>query len=147
MKRRAFLITAGALALAPLARAQPGRNATLYKNPQCGCCEDYAVYLRDHGYKVDVVATHDLDAIKSKHHVPDALSGCHTTLLGGYVIEGHVPVSAIERLLKERPALVGISVPGMPAGSPGMTGRKQEPLKVLAIAKQPTATPAVYTVE
>lgn len=147
MKRRSFLLAATTLALAPLARAQSARNATLYKNPQCGCCEDYATYLRGHGYKVEVIATHDLDAIKAKHHVPEALGGCHTTLLAGYVVEGHVPASAIDRLLKERPPLRGISVPGMPAGSPGMTGRKQEPLKILEIAMQPAAKPAVYAVE
>jgi hypothetical protein len=147
MHRRAFLILAGLTGVAPLARAQSARKATLYKNPQCGCCEDYASYLRSHGYSVDVVATHDLDAIKSKNHVPEALSGCHTTLIGGYVVEGHVPVTVIERLLKERPALRGVSLPGMPAGSPGMTGRKQEPFKILEIAVQPSAKPAVYAVE
>jgi hypothetical protein len=147
MHRRVFLIFGGALAFAPLVRAQAARHATLYKNPHCGCCEDYATYLRSHGYAVDVVATHDLDAVKSKHHVPDALGGCHTTLLGGYVVEGHVPASVIKRLLRERPAIRGVSLPGMPAGSPGMTGRKEEPFRIFEIAMQPSAKPAVYAID
>ena len=146
MNRRVFLIVTGLAGIAPLARAQSARKATLYKNPQCGCCEDYASYLRSHGYSVDVAATHARDAIKSKNHVPEALSGCHTTLVGGYVVEGHVPVAVIERLLKERPVLHGVSLPGMPQGSPGMTGRKQEPFKIFEIA-QPSPTPVVYAVE
>lgn len=147
MHRRTFLILAGTAALAPLARAQSARNATLYKNPQCGCCEDYATYLRSHGYSVSVVATHDLDAIKSKHQVSEALSGCHTTLVGGYVVEGHVPVPIIERLLSERPTIRGISLPGMPAGSPGMTGVKREPFKIYEIGTKPSPKPVLYAVD
>lgn len=147
MRRRLFLTLALATAISPLAQAQAARDATLYKSPQCGCCEDYAQYLRSNGYKVDVVATHDLDAIKAKHHVPEPLSGCHTTLVGGYVVEGHVPVPIIERLLKERPAIRGISLPGMPAGSPGMTGAKREPFKIYEIGMKPSPKPALYAVD
>lgn len=145
MKRRSFL---GLLvAMAAQANAQGARQATLYKNPQCGCCEDYADYLRRNGYKVEVVPTHDLDAIKAEHGVSEPLSGCHTTLVDGYVIEGHVPIGTIERLLRERPRIRGISLPGMPQGSPGMTGRKMEPFTIYEIGAQTTGTPRVYAVE
>src|SRR3546814_968151 len=86
--------------------------ATLYKNPQCGCCEEYAAYLRQHGYRVTVKPTHDLALLSRQHGVPEPLQGCHTTLIDGYVVEGHVPVKAIDRLLVERPAIKGISLPG-----------------------------------
>src|SRR3546814_10810228 len=79
-----------ALAGAPLAR-----EATLYKNPQCDCCEGHAKYLRENGFEVKVVATHDLPLIKQRHDVPEALGGCHTILIGGYVVEGHVPASTL----------------------------------------------------
>lgn len=149
MKRRIFLtFFATAFAVPPLVHAQPvDREATLYKNPQCTCCEGYAKYLRENGYTVKVVATHDLDGIKKDNGVPEALGGCHTTVVGGYVVEGHVPVNTVDRLLRERPTLRGISLPGMPAGSPGMTGSKREPFKIYEISKQPQSTPRVYAVE
>ena len=129
------------------AGAQVLRRAILYKNPQCGCCEDYANYLRGHGYGVEVIATHDLDAIKAKNGVPESLGGCHTTLIDGYVVEGHVPASTIERLLRERPRIRGISLPGMPQGSPGMTGRKGGPFTIYEIGAKTTGKPRVYAVE
>ena len=147
MDRRAFVAWLAAIAAAPSALAQGKRKAILYKNPQCGCCEDYAEYLRGRGYKVDVIPTHDLDAIRAKHGVPDSLGGCHTTLLDGYVVEGHVPAGAIERLLRERPRIRGISLPGMPQGSPGMTGRKTEPFTIYEIGAQAAGKPRVYAVE
>lgn len=148
MSRRTFLALLAVLAAAPLARAQPiDRNATLYKNPQCQCCEGYAKYLRDHGYKVAVVPTHDLDGVKRENGVAEALGGCHTTLVGGYVVEGHVPVSTVERLLRERPPIRGVSLPGMPQGSPGMTGRKREPFTIYELSKEPRGKSRVYAVE
>lgn len=149
MKRRILLtLTATALVAPPLARAQTmARRAKLYKNPQCGCCEDYAKYLRTHGFEVDVVPTHDLDQVKKDNGVPEQLGGCHTTLIGGYVVEGHVPVETMKRMLRQRPDIRGISLPGMPLGSPGMTGRKQEPFKIYEIAMKPGGEPRVYAVE
>lgn len=147
MKRRNFLAIFAAIAAAPLARAQASRDAVLYKNPQCGCCENYAAYLRRNGFRVNVVATHDLDAVKSEHHVPEKLNGCHTTLVGGYVVEGHVPVSIVERLLRERPPIRGISLPGMPLGSPGMTGSKKEPFQIFEIGARAKGNPRIYAVE
>jgi len=112
-------------------------DATLYKNPSCRCCDDYAAYLRQHGFDVDVVATSNLKQVKHEHDVPTRLQGCHTL-----VVEGHVPVAAIEKLLRERPEIRGISLPGMPSGSPGMIGQKQAPLVVYTITD---GEPSVYT--
>ena len=117
---------------------------TLYKNPECGCCEGHAAYLREHGYAVTVKPTHDLSLIRRTYGVPDALAGCHTIRVGPYVVEGHVSAQTIGRLLAERPDIRGISMPGMPAGSPGMSGQKTEPFVVYEISDGPTK---VYAVE
>ena len=127
------------------ARAEPIR-ATLYKNPQCGCCEGYAAYLRRHGFEVEVKATHDLAEISSKAGVPDELQGCHTMFVSGYVVDGHVPVNVVRKLLSERPPIAGITLPGMPAGSPGMSGTKRETFTIYAVTKD-GAPPKVYAAE
>ena len=131
-------------ALGSGAQAEEPRTATLYKNPQCACCEGYADYLRDNGFEVTVHPSHDLPLLHRRHGVPDALVGCHTTLVDGYVVEGHVPVGALLRLLTEKPAIKGISLPGMPAGSPGMFGEKTEPFTIYEITDGPAK---VYAVE
>jgi hypothetical protein len=123
---------------------ESGRQATLFKNPQCGCCEGYADYLRDNGFEVTVHPTHDLSLLHRQHGVPEPLVGCHTTLVDGYVVEGHVPIAAILRLLTERPDIRGISLPGMPAGSPGMSGEKAAPFTIYEIGGDPAK---VYAVE
>jgi hypothetical protein len=128
---------------APLPAAEQ-IQVTLYKNPECGCCEGHAAYLREHGYAVTVQPTHDLALLKRKYGVPDALAGCHTIIVGPYVVEGHVSAQTIGRLLRERPAIRGISMPGMPAGSPGMSGEKAEPFVIYEISDGP---PKVYAVE
>ena len=109
--------------------------ATLYKNPQCSCCESYASYLGNHGFDVTVTPSNDLELINQQHGVPTALDGCHTTLTGGYVIIGHIPIEVVQRLLNEKPAMTGISLPGMPSGTPGMGGPKQGPLTIYAFGK------------
>lgn len=114
-----------------------GITAKLFKNPNCGCCGEYAQYLRANGYDVEVVPTPDLPAIKRANKVPERFEACHTTLIGPYVVEGHVPVESINRLLKEHPIVRGIAVPGMPAGSPGMTGTQRGPLEVYYIDTSP----------
>ena len=111
-------------------------DALMYKNPQCGCCEEYAKYLRRNGFKVTVKETHNMSLISRQNGVPEKLAGCHTMLVGGYVVEGHVPVGAIDKLLKERPDIKGISLPGMPNGSPGMTGVKAEPFTIYEISNE-----------
>ncbi|MGH6887318.1 MAG: DUF411 domain-containing protein [Geminicoccales bacterium] len=138
-----LLVLAASLG-APALAGESSRQATLYKNPQCGCCEGHADYLRANGFEVTVEPTHDLPLLKRRYGVPGALEGCHTTLIDGYVVEGHVPVASILRLLTERPDLKGISLPGMPAGSPGMSGEKTAPFTIYAIGDEPAK---VYAVE
>jgi hypothetical protein len=132
-----------ALSSGPVDAEQP-YTATLYKNPQCGCCEGYADYLRENGFEVAVKPTHDLPRMQQQYGVPEALVGCHTTLVDGYVVEGHVPIGAVLRMLTERPAIKGISLPGMPAGSPGMFGEKTGPFTIFEFGG---GEPKVYAVE
>jgi hypothetical protein len=121
-----------ALATLPVA-AEEKAKATLYKNPDCTCCERYADYLRANDFDVTVIEHPNMTLIKQKYGVSEDLEGCHTTLIEGYVVEGHVPVAALKRLLSEKPAIKGISLPGMPEGSPGMTGTKEGPFEILSI--------------
>lgn len=120
------------------------RHATLYKNPECACCENYAEYLRENGFEVTVVPTHDLATMNRAVGIADDFSGCHLTLIDGYTVSGHVPVTTVERLLGERPDITGVTLPGMPLGSPGMGGTKTEPFTIYEIG---SATPEVYAVE
>jgi hypothetical protein len=137
--------TALSMLVAPLAgHAEESRAATLYKLPHCGCCEGHADHLRANGYQVTVVESETMSLIKKTHGVPQALEGCHTILIDGYVVEGHVPASVIDRLLEERPAIRGISLPGMPEGSPGMGGAKTEPFEIYEISE---GAPTLYATE
>jgi hypothetical protein len=128
----------------PLSGLAAETSAILYKNPNCGCCAEYAKYLEQNGFEVETVDTHDLAKMKAEHNVPEKLHGCHSTLIGKYVFEGHVPVESVTQVLEEKPFIKGLSVPGMPLGSPGMSGEKQGPLEVYTLAFQPTDTPDVY---
>jgi hypothetical protein len=121
-------------------------HATLYKNPQCSCCEGYAAYLRKNGFEVEVKSTNDLAEISRKAGVPEKLEGCHTTFIDGYVVDGHVPVGVVRKLLSEKPAIAGITLPGMPEGSPGMFGAKTETFTIYAVTKDGKA-PTVYATE
>lgn len=132
---RTFALLAILAAPLPAGAAGASKALTLYKNPQCSCCDEYAKYLRANGFEVKVLPTHDLTLIKKEHGVPEPLEGCHTSLIDGYVVEGHVPVRSLNKLLTERPAIKGISLPGMPLGSPGMGGRKQEPFTIYEIGE------------
>ena len=143
------LLTAAALMLSAIATpiaAESKVAATLYKNPECTCCEGYAAYLRSNGFDVKVISTHDLSLLKKQHGVAEKFEGCHTTLVGGYVVEGHVPVKTLNKLLTEHPNIKGISLPGMPNGSPGMTGQKSEPFTIYEVGSDP-ANPRIYAVE
>ena len=145
MRILSLLLLIPTLALAtPVIAGEGSRQATLYKNPQCGCCEGYADYLRGNGFEVTVKPTHDLPLLHRQHGVPEPLVGCHTTLVEGYVVEGHVPIGALLRMLAERPAIEGISLPGMPAGSPGMFGEKSAPFTIYEIGE---GEAKVYAVE
>jgi|RhiMetdeSRZDD1v2_1073273.scaffolds.fasta_scaffold933909_2 hypothetical protein len=109
---------------------------TMYINPQCGCCLGHADYLRQHGFDISVKETADMSLIRRQHGISERFEGCHIMLIQGYVVDGHVPASAIKKLLAERPKIKGISLPGMPEGSPGMTGTKTEPFKILEISNE-----------
>jgi hypothetical protein len=144
MTRFSMAIIAFALATFP-AVAEEMVKATLYKNPRCTCCGAYADYLRANGFAVTVVEHPNMTPIKQKYGVREDLEGCHTTLIGDYVIEGHVPVAAMKRLLKERPPLKGIALQGMPAGSPGMSGAKEGPFDILSITGKDGPAPVFAT--
>jgi hypothetical protein len=147
MQRRTFLLGSAAILLVPVsAFANTGIGATLYKNPQCSCCEGYADYLRQNSFQVDVKPTNDLAEISRNAGVPVELQGCHTMFIDGYVIDGHVPVSIVRKLLNEKPPIAGITLPGMPMGSPGMVGVKTEKFVIYALAKDGEA-PTVYATE
>lgn len=127
------------LALPVQALAEP-IQATLYKNPNCNCCEKHAAYLREHGFEVDVQTTNDLEEITLKAGVPQQLEGCHTIFVDGYVVVGHVSADILRKLLTERPPIIGIAIPGMPSGVPGMEGPKAGPIEVYAVNKEKETT-------
>lgn len=109
-----------------------GAAATVYKSPSCGCCGGYIEELKRQGANVTVEMVDEdrLTAIKNEHGITPELSSCHTTLIDGYAIEGHVPIEAVVKLRTEKPAIKGITLPGMPSGSPGMPGPKYAPYDV-----------------
>lgn len=112
--------------------------ATVYQSPTCGCCGPYASYIKKEGYKVDTKNIQDMSVIKQELGVPSELETCHTMEIGGYVVEGHIPEVAIEKLLVEKPDIKGIGMPGMPSGSPGMPGPKTEDFVIYEINHEGT---------
>ncbi len=131
----AGVLAIGGVASAAAAGAKPAM--TTYRDPGCNCCLKWADLAKAAGYSVTVIPTRQMGAVKSKLGVPDALASCHTTRVGGYVVEGHVPFAAVDELLRAKPkGIAGIAVPGMPAGSPGMEVHggegNSEAIKVLA---------------
>lgn len=140
-------LTVAALGVASYLTVGTGAAAeevTLYKNPQCGCCESYADYLRENGFDVTVKPTHDLAPMSRAAGIPDNFQGCHLAFIDDYVVSGHVPVATVDRLLSERPAIKGVTLPGMPQGSPGMSGTKTGPFTVYTVGE---TQPSVYAVE
>ena len=113
-----------------------GQLVTVYRSPTCGCCKAWEDHLRENGFTVESVETRAMDVVKTENGVPRPLLSCHTAIVDGYVIEGHVPAADIARLLSERPAVRGLAVPGMPTGSPGMEtpGREAQPYEVFAFS-------------
>lgn len=133
--RRRVLFWAGSgvmAAVVPYARADTAIKAVVYRDPTCGCCHKWVDHLRAHGFAATVNDAASMGAVKARLGVPKTLSSCHTAEIGGYVIEGHVPADAIKRLLSEKPNIVGLAVPGMPIGSPGMEGPDPELYDVIA---------------
>lgn len=131
----ALAITAAALL--PLRTATSAPEVVVYKSPTCGCCNAWIDHLQDNGFKVVSRDTSDLATIKMQHGVTPELASCHTALVDGYVLEGHVPAADVKALLEQRPAITGLAVPGMPIGSPGMEqGDMKQPYDVVAFDKQ-----------
>lgn len=104
----------------------------VYKSPTCGCCNGWIEHMRQAGFTVDARDMTDMMSVKLDAGVPTAMTSCHTTLVDGYVVEGHVPAEQVKRLLEERPEIAGIAAPGMPSGSPGMEGPNARPYQVLS---------------
>ena len=107
-------------------------DVVVYKSPTCGCCAKWIDHLEDNGFSVEVHDERNMDPVKHRLGVPRHLQSCHTAEVGGYIVEGHVPADVIARMLRERPAINGLAVPGMPMGSPGMEGPRKDPYDVLA---------------
>ena len=118
--------------------AEAAPQITVYKNASCGCCHNWVEHLRDEGFEVTAVDVDNLPAIKIANGISAELGSCHTAVIDGHVIEGHVPADAIRRMLKENPELAGLAVPGMPMGSPGMEvpSGEVQPHNVLSIDRQ-----------
>ena len=128
------------LSESPVVTAQsPSTNwpsMVVYKSPTCGCCKDWVEYVRKAGVSVTTVEHDNVGLIKAEHDLTNpALKSCHTAIIDGYLIEGHVPISDIERLLSERPNVVGLTAPGMPMMSPGMSSETPKDYDVLAFDK------------
>lgn len=140
--RRALLVLAGAAAVLPLAARAAATPMDVWKNPECGCCKYWIAHLQAAGFRVTVHETGNT-AARARLNLPAAYGSCHTGLVAGYAVEGHVPAADIRRLLRERPDAVGLAVPGMPVGSPGMDGpeygSRRDPFDVLLVARDGSA--------
>lgn len=137
-KRRALLGLLGPFALVAMSKpfaalAQAAPVVTVYKSASCGCCSDWVKHLRQNGFSVNAQDVPDPAVYRKKHGIPDNLGSCHTGVVGGYALEGHVPAPEIKRLLAERPRARGLAVPNMPMGSPGMEGHRTDPYDVILV--------------
>ena len=112
------------------------RDITVYKSPTCGCGNKWISHLEENNFKVTAHDRSDMSAVKQQFRIKPTQQSCHTALINGYTIEGHVPAADIKRLLTEKPNIRGLSVPGMPMGSPGMEGPRKNAYQVLAIDRQ-----------
>lgn len=127
----AAALVASTAVVAVATRGAEAVSVTVYKSPTCGCCSNWIDHLEANGYEVTTVETADLSPVKAEHGIRPEFASCHTAIVEGYVIEGHVPADVIDRLLRERPNVAGLAVPGMPMGSPGMEGPRKDPYNVL----------------
>lgn len=142
MKRRKFLCTLAAVGSMPIAGSvrAAGESMVVYKDPNCGCCHAWADAMKRAGFAVKVEDVEDLDAVKKRFYIPAVIHGCHTAVVAGYYLEGHVPLEAVRRLLDERPDIAGIAVPGMPAGSLGMGDDPKATYDVVSVNKDNTSS-------
>ncbi|HEX6644620.1 MAG TPA: DUF411 domain-containing protein [Gemmatimonadales bacterium] len=137
-------------AASPLAAPAPTGSAaaapviTVYKSPTCGCCKNWVDHVKAAGFAVEVHDVDNLSDIKADAGVPATTRSCHTAIVGGYAIEGHVPAATIERLLKEKPAIAGVAVAGMPVGSPGMEVAGQPADRYDVVAFKADGSTSVY---
>jgi hypothetical protein len=146
MKRRTFLTAlagvAGMMAASGLAAAPQLPKVDVFKSPYCGCCTQWVEHLQKEGFAVEVTMVDDVAAVRTRLGMPASLASCHTATVGGYVLEGHVPAREVKKLLTEKRNALGLTVPGMPAGSPGMEmGGRQDAFQVLLVSKDGKSTP------
>jgi len=139
------LMIAGWLSMIGISSAAQAADVEMYKSPNCACCTGWAEHLRKAGFTVTVHKRDDMDAIKSKYGVPEKLASCHTAVVDGYIIEGHVPAQDVERLLKEHPKVAGLTAPGMPMKSPGMQAVGQSPQGYDVLAFDKDGTSKIFT--
>lgn len=136
MHRRRLLLTLVASALVlPLAARAAGPVIEVFKTPTCGCCKEWVRHLEANGFAVTVREVSDTAPYRAKAGIPEQFGSCHTGMVQGYAIEGHVPAREIKRLLASKPRATGLAVPGMPMGSPGMEGPQSMPYDVLLVGK------------
>jgi hypothetical protein len=133
----ALCVVAAAVTIAAVPTLTSGAKPTItvYKDPSCGCCKNWIEHLIKHGYRVDAKDTPNMAEVKRALGVPDAVTSCHTAIVNGYLIEGHVPSADIDRLLATKANVKGLAVPGMPMGSPGMEGPAGQHYQVVAFDK------------
>lgn len=138
ISRRALLLAAATMPLAGLAQSARKVPVEVWKDPSCGCCKEWVTHLEQNGFSVTVNDTGNA-AVRAKLGIPKNLGSCHTAVVGGYAVEGHVPAREIQRLLQQKPAAIGLSVPGMPVGGPGMDAPsyrgRRDPYDVLLVQK------------
>lgn len=136
----ALALTTAAVRISPTDVPAKKPMITVYKDPSCGCCKSWIEHLIKHGYRVDAKDSPNMPEIKHTMGVPSGLTACHTGMVNGYLIEGHVPAADIDRLLAQKPKIAGLAVPGMPMGSPGMEGGRAQHYQVLAFDKSGKTT-------
>ena len=143
MRRRQFIYMAASAAFLSRAAAAEGTALVVHKDPYCGCCSAWASAYEAAGFVVTIRNEDDMDTVKSQLKVPNEVHGCHTAIVDGYYLEGHVPLEAAERLLKERPPIAGLAVAGMPKGSLGMGTDPNASYDVMAVPRD-GSKPFVY---
>jgi len=137
MNRKQFLASLIAVpVITALRMSAAAPQVQVYKDPTCGCCGNWVQHLRANGFQVAVKEVPDTAEYRHKFGVPDSLASCHTAVVDGYALEGHVPATEVQRLLRERPKAKGLAVPGMPMGSPGMESTRTQPYSVMLIDAQ-----------
>ena len=140
----ALVLGSGFFAATHMAHADDSMNMTVYKTPWCGCCQVWVDAMKKAGYSVETKNMENLDNLKKQAGVPDSMNACHTAVLGKYIIEGHVPLPAIEKLVSQQPSIRGIAVPGMPQGSLGMGYDPNARYDVMSFTYAKTEKPELF---